>query len=83
MPSSADPCKAYCKLCEKELVAGLFELRKHQDSKKHRERESAVTITPITAMVVSDDISQKTKSAEIKMAAFFICHFKLWIIFLT
>ncbi|XP_011405614.1 PREDICTED: uncharacterized protein LOC105313682 [Amphimedon queenslandica] len=74
-PSSADPCKAYNKLCEKELVAGPSELQKHQDSKKHKERESAVTITrPITAMVVCDDISQKTKSAEIRMAAFLVEH---------
>uniref|UniRef100_A0A1X7UP94 Uncharacterized protein n=1 Tax=Amphimedon queenslandica TaxID=400682 RepID=A0A1X7UP94_AMPQE len=74
-PSSADPCKAYCKLCEKEIVAGLYEQQKHQNSKKHKERESAVTITTaITAMMVCDDISQKTKSAEIKMATFLVQH---------
>ena len=38
-PIKSDPYKAFCKLSQKELVAGLSELRKHNDSKKHQKKK--------------------------------------------
>lgn len=40
-PVRRNPHKAFCKICSKELLAGLSELKKHQQSKKHLENESA------------------------------------------
>ncbi len=74
-PVAKDPHKAFCKLCSKELSAGLSELKKHQNSKKHQENDSAISTSRcITEMVVSDTITQKVKMAEIKMAAFVVEH---------
>ena len=36
-PVRHDPYKAFCKVCGKELIAGLSELKKHSKSKKHQE----------------------------------------------
>ena len=65
--------KLTVKFVKKELVAGLSELKKHLQSKKHQELSKAVTGTrPITTMIVADTISEK--EAEVKMAAFLVEH---------
>lgn len=74
-PVARDCYKAHCKVCKKELVAGLSELKKHLQSKKHQELTKAVSTTkPITDMIVTDTISEKVKRAEMKMAAFVVEH---------
>ncbi len=74
-PVPKDCYKASCKTCKKELAAGLSELKKHLQSKKHQELSKAITTTrPITALIVNDTISDKVKRAEVKMAAFLVEH---------
>jgi hypothetical protein len=74
-PLKKDPYKAFCTLCDKELVAGLSELRKHGDSKRHKEKAKAVTTTkPITEMVTTDRTVEQVKRAEMKIAAFVVEH---------
>ncbi len=74
-PVRNDPYKAFCKPCGKELIAGLSELKKHEKTKKHQEKASAVNNTrPITEMIVSDTLTDKVHRAEIKMAAFVVEH---------
>ena len=74
-PVRNDPHKAFCKICGKELVAGLSELKKHHNSKKHQEKANAVKATrPITEMVTSNVTVEQVKIAEIKLAAFVVEH---------
>ena len=74
-PVRNSPYKAYCKLCKKELIAGLSELKRHQSSKRHLDTEKAVKKTkPISDMIVSDTILEQVKMAELKMAAFVAEH---------
>lgn len=74
-PVRSNPYKAHCKLCSKDLIAGLSELRKHQKTKGHQAKATAVSTTrPISEMVTSDSLAQNVHRAEIKMAAFVVEH---------
>ena len=54
-PVKGDPYSPHCKICNKNLIAGLSELQKHQLGKKHKEKEAAVVCTrSIREMVTSD-----------------------------
>ena len=67
--------RAFCKVCDKELIAGLSELKKHQESKKHQSKEATVKKTrSIAEMVTTDTVSEQVKQAEIKMATFVVEH---------
>lgn len=70
-PVRNKPYNAFCKICNKQLIAGHSELLRHQISKKHQEKEASMKHTrSIVDMVVTDSISSDVKRAEIKMAAF-------------
>ena len=74
-PVRKDSLKAYCKVCEKELIAGLSELKKHKASKKHQEKATVRNTTrPITQMITTDITLEQVKKAEIKTAAFVVEH---------
>lgn len=74
-PVRSDPYKAFCKVCSKDMIAGLSELKKHQKTKKHRDKAAAVKTTrPITEMVVTDTLTEKVQRAEIKIATFVVEH---------
>ena len=74
-PVRNNPYKAYCKICNKDLVAGLSELKKHHSSKKHLDKSKVLVSTrPITEMITTDTTSEQIKRAEIKMAAFVVEH---------
>lgn len=74
-PVKGDPYSAHCKICNKNLIAGLSELQKHQLGKKHKEKEAAVVCTrSIREMVTSDSEQELVKRAEIKMASFIAEH---------
>lgn len=50
-----NPHKAFCKLCLKDLIAGHSELKKHEQTKIHRNKANAVLVTrSISKMVTSD-----------------------------
>ena len=74
-PVKNNPYKAYCKICNKDLVAGLSELKKHHSSKKHLDKSKVLISTrPITEIITKDTTSEQIKRAEIKMAAFVVVH---------
>ena len=54
-PVHGDRYRAFCKICKKELVAGLSELKKHSVSKKHLDIEESIKSSqPITSMITQD-----------------------------
>jgi hypothetical protein len=74
-PVRKSPYKAYCKICEKELTAGLSELKKHETSNHHQDKQKAVKNTrSIADMVVTDTVQEQVKIAEIKLATFVAEH---------
>ena len=74
-PVRGDPHKASCKLCSKEMIAGLSELKKHQKTKRHTEKATEVRTTrPLTELVVSDKLTENVHRAEIKLATFLVEH---------
>ena len=74
-PVHGDPYRAFCKVCKKELIAGLSELKRHAVSKKHLKIEQSIKSSqPITSMVTQDTTSKQVKRAEIKVASFSVEH---------
>ena len=50
-------------------------MRKHQKTKGHKEKATAVSTTgPITEMVICYSLAEKAQRAEIKMDAFVVEH---------
>lgn len=74
-PVRNNPYKEYCKICQKDLVAGLSELKKHHSSKKHLDKSKVLVSTrPITEMITTDTISEQIKRVDIKITAFVVEH---------
>ncbi len=64
-PIRKNPHKAFCKNCDKELVAGLSELKKHMNSKKHQENTKSLKQTrSITEMVATDSVTEQVKKSR-------------------
>ena len=70
-----DKYSASCKVCEKDLVAGLKDLKRHGQAAKHIQNAKAKRSTPtISTIFPGDDTKEDVKKAEIKIAAFIVEH---------
>ena len=75
-PCKSDPYSAECRICGKTLTAGLSELKRHAQTKKHidmvKTKKSTRSIADIMGPV--DTLKKDTKVAELKFAMFVAEH---------
>ncbi|KAI5643242.1 hypothetical protein NE865_04660 [Phthorimaea operculella] len=76
-PVSNDQTKAFCSLCHTEMFAKLADLRRHIDTKKHKNKYEAVSKNrqiSFDAAPKSSTSSSKCRKAEGKLALFITEH---------